>query len=681
MRETLAALYSHARRWAPGLDVPFFVPPVRIEALDARRAGEFRIDEESYASVAVSAQHVGDANAVLLILAHEACHDILRQSQLNHPDNVELDEITTDLATFICGFGDLVLRGHSRIGHSRIRPTRGSGAHYHFGYLSSHNYQEAHAYVLSLREAQKLPGRFDLAKPMAAGAPLDISALLADMLDDASLSLNTPPPVKDAEPPVPSQRSAPRFPSQGGGVRGPLKRPKSPFRAAKKGMSEEFEWIELDEKMARRQGFPALIPVPRSQRKELAEEGLNVDLCRQWVSDFLRHSEAGKSAVWRKKNAAIVSSLEAFVDKGPLWDKVQTAFAENDYARAITALKRIASMAPDDHAARLDLASALANTGDHPGALKAFKAIKRTFEGDPDYHVDVGHVHLALKDKDSALSEMALALEAEPDCQAALDAMAQMGIRDVAEYLSDRRAEAAAKAEEKARAIATAKAEEKARAIAAAKAEEKARLEGLAKIKRANANIDTPPRSPDGFEPPKVVPGMLDTSRLPELSDRQRQRMIERGKQALAEAAAKPEEPLAEALAEPEKPLAEALAEPEKPLAEPADELEKLLAEAVAEPEKPLAEAAAEPEIVPVPQEKALAKAADRIESAAEAEDGARADALAATKGKTVDGAKEMALDEAAAKAMQRARSVRQAVLLVAALIIAVALVVLGRVF
>src|SRR4029078_9695598 len=85
-------------------------------------------------------------------------------------------------------------------------------------------------------------------------------------------------------------------------------------------------------------------------------------------------------------------------------------------------------MDQDDHAARLNLASAQANTGDYAGALKTFKSIKKTFEGDPDYHVGVGHIHIALKDKDAALNEMVLALEAKPACQPALDAMVQLGV-------------------------------------------------------------------------------------------------------------------------------------------------------------------------------------------------------------------------------------------------------------
>lgn len=195
-------------------------------------------------------------------------------------------------------------------------------------------------------------------------------------------------------------------------------------------MSDEGEWvlIGLDEKMARRQGIPARIPVPKSQFEGLAEKGLSIDACRAWIKDFLTNSEAGKSGVWRKKNSAVVTVLEAFLDKAPLWERAQKAFAERDYERAITSMKRIVSMDPEDHAARLNLASALANTGGYAEALKVFNAIRKTFEGDADFHVSVGHVHIALKDTDAALSEMVLALEAKPDCQPALDAMVQLGV-------------------------------------------------------------------------------------------------------------------------------------------------------------------------------------------------------------------------------------------------------------
>ena len=152
LREILRRLYEHARWWAPGLSIPYFVPPVRIS--DAiRHAGHFEIDEESYASVAVSREFVNNFDATLLILAHEACHHILFQSGLDIRANTALNEKTTDLAMFACGFGDLVRRGHSI-----VRNSRSQYASIHLGYLTPGDYKSALAYVLARRRAEKLPG-------------------------------------------------------------------------------------------------------------------------------------------------------------------------------------------------------------------------------------------------------------------------------------------------------------------------------------------------------------------------------------------------------------------------------------------------------------------------------------------------------------------------------------------
>jgi tetratricopeptide (TPR) repeat protein len=186
--------------------------------------------------------------------------------------------------------------------------------------------------------------------------------------------------------------------------------------------------IGMDEKMARRQGLPAQLPVPKAEFEGLADKGLNIELARKWVKQFLTESPAGQDGNWRRRNVAVVNALDSFVDNAPLWEKAQKAFAANDYPAAITALKRIVTMNADDHAAKLNLASALANQGDFDGALKNFKAIRQTFEGDPEFHVAIGHVYLRKQDKDNALNEMVLALEAKPDHQPALDAMLQMGV-------------------------------------------------------------------------------------------------------------------------------------------------------------------------------------------------------------------------------------------------------------
>jgi tetratricopeptide (TPR) repeat protein len=195
-------------------------------------------------------------------------------------------------------------------------------------------------------------------------------------------------------------------------------------------MSEGVEWvlINLDEKMAKRQGLPPQIPVPKDEFESLADKGLPTQKARAWCSDFLNNSEVGKNSAWRKKNQKMVVAMESFLDTGPMWDKAQKAFAENDFEKAISTLKRIVVQAEDDHAAKLNLASAYANTQQFDNALKIFKQIHETFTGDVEFHVAVGHVHLRMQNKDAATDEFVLALEAKPDHQGALDALAQLGV-------------------------------------------------------------------------------------------------------------------------------------------------------------------------------------------------------------------------------------------------------------
>ena len=201
-------------------------------------------------------------------------------------------------------------------------------------------------------------------------------------------------------------------------------------KAGGKDGEEDGGWllIGLDEKMARRQGLPQQMPIPKGEFEGLADKGLNIDKARKWVKQFLAESPAGQDATWRRRNSAVVTALDAFVDNAPMWEKAQKAFAINDYPAAISALKKITIMNADDHVAKLNLASALANVGDFDGALKNFKAIRATFAGDADYHVGVGQVYLRLQNKDEAINELVLALEAKPDCQPALDALMQLGV-------------------------------------------------------------------------------------------------------------------------------------------------------------------------------------------------------------------------------------------------------------
>lgn len=186
--------------------------------------------------------------------------------------------------------------------------------------------------------------------------------------------------------------------------------------------------IQLDPKVARRQGMPAQLPVPKAEFEGMAEKGLSVDNARKWVKDFLTSSPAGQDGTWRRRNTSVVTALEAFIDNAKMWETAQKAFAESDFPKAISTLKRISIMNADDHAAKLNLACAYANTRDYKAALKAFKEIRESFEGEAEYHVNVGQVYVALRDTDNAINEFVLALEASPDCAPAMEALVQLGV-------------------------------------------------------------------------------------------------------------------------------------------------------------------------------------------------------------------------------------------------------------
>lgn len=196
------------------------------------------------------------------------------------------------------------------------------------------------------------------------------------------------------------------------------------------GTSEQGDWmlIGMDEKLARRQGVPARVPVPRAEFEGLAEKGMSLDATRRWITDFLANAPAAKNPGWRAENAPLVASFDAFVSKGPLWAKAQQAFAKNDFKTAISTLKLIAAVDPNDHAAKLNLASALANTSQHAAALKHFEAVRDTFAGDADFHVSLGHLYLSLGDQQRSADEMALALEADPSSKPAMDVLVKLGV-------------------------------------------------------------------------------------------------------------------------------------------------------------------------------------------------------------------------------------------------------------
>lgn len=181
--------------------------------------------------------------------------------------------------------------------------------------------------------------------------------------------------------------------------------------------------ITLEDKIARRQGVPAVIPVPKAELETIAEKGLGLDRVKAWVTAFLKAAPPS----WRAQNAPLAKRYDAFLSKLDMWKKGQAAFEKRDYPAAIASFKLIGNVDKEDHAAKLNLAASLSNTGDFTTALGHLESIRATFEGEADYHVAIGQVHLAMKETEKATEEMVLALEAKPDCLPALEALKGLG--------------------------------------------------------------------------------------------------------------------------------------------------------------------------------------------------------------------------------------------------------------
>jgi hypothetical protein len=89
------------------------MPKVGVKGLvDA--AGQYRVDGDGYIFIGMAPDVLSSPPAVLAVLAHEACHHILDISGLN-THRPEIDEPTTDLAMFVCGFGQVFLERQSRL--------------------------------------------------------------------------------------------------------------------------------------------------------------------------------------------------------------------------------------------------------------------------------------------------------------------------------------------------------------------------------------------------------------------------------------------------------------------------------------------------------------------------------------------------------------------------------------
>lgn len=186
--------------------------------------------------------------------------------------------------------------------------------------------------------------------------------------------------------------------------------------------------ISLDEKLARKQGVPSRIPVPKGEFESLADKGMTIDQMRAWVLKFTTTSPAMHNASWRTQNAALARSLEVFIAKKDSWARAQEAFAKSDFKTAIGSLRMLANIDANDHSAKLNLATALGASGDHAGALAILDQIGDTWGDDAEYHVTRANMLLSLQRKDEAIGALADALERDGSHKGALDSLKALGV-------------------------------------------------------------------------------------------------------------------------------------------------------------------------------------------------------------------------------------------------------------
>jgi tetratricopeptide (TPR) repeat protein len=187
---------------------------------------------------------------------------------------------------------------------------------------------------------------------------------------------------------------------------------------------EEWALLDLEERVARRHGMPRRLPLPVKEAEKVSKEGLSATRVRANIQTFLQHA----SSAWRLENAALAKSFDGFIGKGAFVERAEQASRRNDVAGVVGALQMVCRLDPEDHGARLNLATAKVQSGNAAEALRDLTAIADTFAGDAEFHHLHGEVLRATGDKEGAIGEMVLALEAKPDFRPAMDALVQLGV-------------------------------------------------------------------------------------------------------------------------------------------------------------------------------------------------------------------------------------------------------------
>ncbi len=144
------AIFEHAMTWAPGLSRPSTPPRAVVDEMWP--AGLYTPEGFSGRRILIQSGIAVDRVALPAVLAHEIAHDLCYASGINEADRVANEQLT-DLLTFICGLGGLM------VGGNHIRASgRGRGDVEHV-YLTKEQCLIAHRWTIATRFRNKLdPG-------------------------------------------------------------------------------------------------------------------------------------------------------------------------------------------------------------------------------------------------------------------------------------------------------------------------------------------------------------------------------------------------------------------------------------------------------------------------------------------------------------------------------------------
>lgn len=182
--------------------------------------------------------------------------------------------------------------------------------------------------------------------------------------------------------------------------------------------------LNLDAKQAKQHGMPERLPIPKDQFEAAGTKGLTHDAAVGWVTKFL--AEAGPSL--RQKEPATAKRYEAYIAKMKFWQDAQKAFTRRDFSKAASLLQLVSNVDKEDYAAKHSLATVNAALGNHEAATRVFGEIAEVWSGSAEYHVAFANALLAAGQRDPAIEQFVLALEADAECRPAMEGLVTLGL-------------------------------------------------------------------------------------------------------------------------------------------------------------------------------------------------------------------------------------------------------------